>query len=156
MSNPSGTDEDKELGGDDGSSPETGVIDPTALAGAAEADEPERRFTAPSGMDAGKTQIIQTAPEPATEIFAVPREQSGAAEAGAFTAPIPQAGTAAPQVIPGRGEQPKPPRSGRSLGWVIALVLVIAALAAVAILGTVLMSRDDDAAVSHEDRVRST
>nr|WP_242455875.1 DUF4878 domain-containing protein [Mycolicibacterium sp. P1-18] len=141
---------------DDGSSPETEVIDPAALAGAAGPDEPERRFTAPSGMDAGKTQIIETAPEPATEIFAVPRGQSDAAEAGAFTAPIPTAGAAAPQVIPGRGDQPKPPRSRRSWGWVIALVLVIAALAAVAILGTVLMSRDDDAAVSHEDMVRST
>ena len=47
------------------------MIDPAALAGAADAEEPERRFTAPSGMDAGKTQIIETAPEPATEIFAV-------------------------------------------------------------------------------------
>jgi hypothetical protein len=32
----------------------------------------ERRFTAPSGMDAGSTQIIDRAPEPATEIFNVP------------------------------------------------------------------------------------
>jgi hypothetical protein len=156
MSNPSGTDENNQSGVDDGSSPETEVIDPKALAGAADADSPERRFTAPSGMDAGKTQIIETAPEPATEIFAMPRGQSDAGAAGASTAPIPQAGAAAPQVIPGRGDQPKPPRSRRSWGWVIALVLVIAALAAVAILGTVLMSRDDDAAASQEDMVRST
>ena len=160
MSNPSGTDENREpgngTGGDDGSSPETEVIDPAALAGAADTEEPERRFTAPSGMDAGKTQIIETAPEPATEIFAVPQGHSDAAEAGAFTAPIPQAGPVAPQVIPGRGDQPKPPRGKRSWGWVIALVLVIAALAAVAILGTVLMSRDDPPAVSQEDMVRTT
>ncbi|MCV7421048.1 DUF4878 domain-containing protein [Mycobacterium yunnanensis] len=160
MSNPSGTDENREPGnrmsGDDGSSPETEVIDPAALASAAEAESPERRFTAPSGMDAGKTQIIATAPEPATEIFAVSREHADAAEAGAFTAPIPHAGGAAPQVIPGRGEQPKAPRSRRSWGWVIALVLVIAALVAVAILGTVLLSRDDSSAVSQEDMVRTT
>ena len=79
MSNPSGTDENNEPVVDDASSPETEVIDPTVLAGAAEADEPARRFTAPSGMDAGKTQIIQTAPEPATEIFAVPQGHSDAA-----------------------------------------------------------------------------
>jgi hypothetical protein len=157
MSNPSGTDENNEPVEDDASSPETEVIDPAALAGAdAEPPEaPERRFTAPSGMDAGKTQIIETAPEPATEIFAVSQGHPDAAAAGAFTAPIPHAGPVAPQVIPGRGEPQKPPR-GRSWGWVIALVLVIAALAAVAILGTVLLSRDDPPAVSQEDMVRTT
>jgi hypothetical protein len=138
MSNPSGTDENDEPGVEDASSPETEVIDPTALAGAADAEQPERRFTAPSGMDAGKTQIIETAPEPATEIFA------------------PQAGPVAPQLIPGRADAPRPARRRRSWGWVIALVLVIAALAAVAILGTVLLSRDDAPAVSQEDMVRTT
>lgn len=161
MSNPSGTDDNDDRATDDGSSPETEVIDPAAVAKAADAadadaETPERRFTAPSGMDAGKTQIIETAPEPATEIFAVPHGHSDAAEAGAFTGPIMQAGSVAPQVIPGRGEQPKPPRSRRSWGWVIALILVIAALAAVAILGTVLLSRDDAAAVSQEEMVRTT
>jgi hypothetical protein len=142
MSNPSGTDENNEPVADDSSSFETEVIDPAALAGAAEAenpDHPERRFTAPSGMDAGKTQIIETAPEPATEIFVVPPG-----------APV------APQVIPGRVDPPKPPGGRRSWGWVIALVLVIAALAAVAILGTVLLTRDDAPAVSQEDMVRTT
>jgi hypothetical protein len=149
MSNPSGTDENNEPvaqyvhGQDDGSSPETEVIDPTVLSAAADAgppsEEPERRFTAPSGMDAGKTQIIETAPEPATEIFAVS-----------------QSASVAPQVIPGRGDTPKPPGRRRSWGWVIAVVLVIAALAAVAILGTVLLTRNDAPAVSQEDGVRTT
>jgi hypothetical protein len=139
MSNPSGTDENNEPVADDASSPETEVIDPTTLAAAAEAEQPERRFTAPSGMDAGKTQIIETAPEPATEIFAAP-----------------QAGPVAPQQIPGRIDPPKQPRRSRSWGWVIALVLVIAALAAVAILGTVLLTRDDKAEASREDMVRAT
>ncbi|MBJ7339950.1 DUF4878 domain-containing protein [Mycolicibacterium sp.] len=138
MSNPSGPDENEPVA-DDPSAPETEVIDPAALAGAAEAEPPERRFTAPSGMDAGRTQIIETAPEPATEIFAVS-----------------QGGPVAPQVIPGRGDTPKPPGRRRSWGWVIAVVLVIAALAAVAILGTVLLSRDDAAAVSQEEMVRTT
>ncbi len=139
MSNPSGPDENDEPVADDASAPETEVIDPAALAGAAEAEQPERRFTAPSGMDAGRTQIIETAPEPATEIFAVS-----------------QAGPVAPQLIPGRGDTHKPPGRRRSWGWVIALVLVIAALAAVAILGTLLLSRDDPPAVSQEDMVRTT
>jgi hypothetical protein len=59
-------------------------------------------------------------------------------------------------VIPGRVDAPKPPGRRRSWGWVIALVLVIAALAAVAILGTVLLTRDDAPAVSQEDMVRTT
>ena len=44
----------------------------------------------------------------------------------------------------------------RSWGWVIALLLVIAALVAVAILGTVLLTRDSEPKVSQEDKVRST
>jgi hypothetical protein len=119
-------------------SPETEVIDSVALAEDAHTEEPERRFTAPSGFDAGKTQIIAAASEPPTEIFAVS-----------------QPGSVAPQVIPGRGDTPKPPGRRRSWGWVIALVLVIAALAAVAILGTVLLTRDDAPAVSQEDLVRT-
>ena len=138
MSNPSGPDQNDEPAAGDASAPETEVIDPTALAGAADAEPPERRYTAPSGMDAGRTQIIHTPSEPATEIFAVSQ------------------GTVAPQVIPGRSDAPKPPGRRRSWGWVIALVLVIAALAAVAILGTLLLSRDDAPAVSQEEMVRTT
>jgi predicted secreted acid phosphatase len=39
---------------------------------------------------------------------------------------------------------------------VIAVLLVIAAVVAVAILGTILLTRDDEAKVSQEDQVRST
>ncbi|TPG29849.1 DUF4878 domain-containing protein [Mycolicibacterium hodleri] len=138
MSNPSGPGENEPVT-DDGSAPETEVIDPAALSGAADVEQTERRFTAPSGMDAGRTQIIKTASEPATEIFAVT-----------------QGGPVAPQLIPGRDDNPKPPRRRRSWGWVIALVLVIAALAAIAILGTVLLSRDDPPAVSQQEMVRTT
>ena len=104
--------------------------------------EPERRFTAPSGFDAGATTRIDTPPEPTTEIMA------------ATPAPIPK--PVAPQVIPPRGEAPKPPSKRRSWGWVIALVLVIAALVAVAVLGTLLLTRNSEPIVSQEDRVRAT
>jgi hypothetical protein len=134
MSNPSGPADQDEPATQD-TSAETEIIDPAAVAGAVrDSATPERRFTAPSAMDAGSTQIIAATPEPETEIFAGP---SG--------------GTAGPQVIPGRN----PVRYRRSWGWVIAVVLVIAALAAVAILGTVLLTRDRTAA-SQEDRVRTT
>lgn len=110
----------------------------------------ERRYTAPSGMDAGSTQIIgRTADEPATEVFA---PQIDPAFAGPGAGPRP----AGPQTIPPRTDAPKIPGPKRSWGWVIAVVLVIAALAAVAILTTVLLTRDDDTAVSQEDQVRET
>ncbi|CAN5740628.1 hypothetical protein BH09ACT7_BH09ACT7_27340 [soil metagenome] len=105
----------------------------------------ERRFTAPSGMDAGSTQIIDRAPEPATEIFNVPGDATD-----------PGIKTATPQAIPPRIDLPKVPTKRRSWGWVIALILVIAALVAVAVLGTVLLTRRSEPAVSQEDRVRDT
>ena len=162
MSNPSGTDEDHGPVGDDAAAPETEVIDSVGLAAKADVgesgtpEEPERRFTAPSGFDAGRTQIIRAAPEPATEIMSVSQAPAGAAAAGASTEPISHSGPVVPQAIPGRGDTPKPPGRRRSWGWVIAVVLVIAALAAVAILGTLLLTRDRPAAQSQEDMVRAT
>lgn len=98
----------------------------------------ERRYTAPSGFDAGATQRIDTPAEPATEVFA------------------PQAKPIAPQVIPPRVDTPKSPSTRRSWGWVIALLLVIAALVAVAVLGTVLLTRNSEPKASQEDMVRTT
>lgn len=120
---------------------ETGTID----AGPPTEEVPaERRYTAPSGMDSSTTQFIEATPEPATEIISTP------------TQPIPPGHPVAPQLIPGRDDAPKPPRTRRSWGWVVALILVIAALAAVAILGTLLLTRNSDAKESQEDKVRST
>jgi hypothetical protein len=129
--------------------PDTEKTDPSLNPG-------ERRFTAPSGMDAGSTQIIDRAPEPATEILNMP----GSADP-AFAPPMmPPPGTpprpAAPQAIPPRNDPPKVPGKKRSWGWVVAVALVIAALAAVAILGTVLLTRDEDSAATQEDMVRQT
>jgi hypothetical protein len=104
-------------------------------------EPPERRFTAPSNFDAGSTQIIDRPSEPATEVMPVPMTQQK---------PV------APQVIPPRTGTGRPPRTRRSWGWVVAVILVIAALAAVAILGTLLLTRDATPKVSQEDKVRST
>ncbi|ABK75743.1 Rv0361 family membrane protein [Mycolicibacterium smegmatis] len=104
----------------------------------------ERRFTAPSSFD-GSTQKIDTPPDPETEVFAPPP--------GDPNKPV------APQVIPPRDDaaRPQAPATARrSWGWVIAVVLVIAALVAIAILGTVLLTRDSASAGSQEDRVRET
>ncbi|PEG35600.1 DUF4878 domain-containing protein [Mycolicibacterium agri] len=104
----------------------------------------ERRFTAPSAMDSS-TRRIETPPDPATEVFTPPTQQfAGANGVG-------------PQMIPPRGDAPPVPAAHRrSWGWVVALVLVIAALAAVAILGTLLLTRDSDSRASQEEMVRST
>ncbi|HEX3546072.1 MAG TPA: DUF4878 domain-containing protein [Mycobacterium sp.] len=138
MSNPSGTDQPDDVDKDPEPQPQAG-------------DKPvERRFTAPSGFDAGTTQKIDSPAEPATEVLSFPDAPADFAAASAATEPI------APQLIPPRGGTPKPPRSRRSWGWVVALLLVIAALVAVAVLGTILITRSSQPKVSQEDMVRST
>jgi hypothetical protein len=134
---------------------ETVVInkgDQDSDAEAADGQQRERRFTAP-GFDAKETQVIATSAEPATEVFASPPPAEGAtAQMGA---PLPPK-AAVPQSIP--------PRLGAKLrttrqfnwGWVLALVVVVLALAAIAILGTVLLTRGKHAKVSEEDQVRHT
>jgi hypothetical protein len=108
-------------------------------------DKPaERRYTAPSGFD-GSTQRIDTPADPATEVMP-PVQAHGIGQSKPVT----------PQHIPPRDEAPKQPRVRRSWGWVVALLLVIAALVAVAILGTVLLTRDKTPKASEEDKVRST
>jgi hypothetical protein len=154
MSNPPGPEHDDEPTQPDDSGTaatdaETEIIaaqDPdsdTAAAPLPTVDPGERRFTAPSSMDAGSTQVIDTPPDPETEVFS-------AVDSG--DTPVK---TAAPQEIPPRPGAAKGPRTARrSWGWVLALILVIAALAAVAILGTVLLTRNTSISVSQEDRVK--
>ncbi|SPM29206.1 hypothetical protein [Mycobacterium terramassiliense] len=110
----------------------------------------ERRFTAP-GFDAKETQVIATSAEPATEVFASSPAPEG---------PPPQPGAPPKAAVP----QSIPPRLGAKLrttrqfnwGWVLALVVVVLALAAIAILGTVLLTRSKHSKVSEEDQVRHT
>src|SRR6201996_1586344 len=107
----------------------------------------ERRFTAP-GFDAKETAIINAASDPATEVFA-PGRQSGGGQPG------PRIAT--PQLIPPRLGAKLRPSGQRSWGWVLALILIILALAAIAVLGTVLLTRHDrGSAASQEDQVRAT
>jgi hypothetical protein len=107
----------------------------------------ERRFTAP-GFDAKETAIISAANEPATEAFA-PGQPPGGGQPGARIA--------TPQLIPPRLGAKLRPSSQRSWGWVLALILIILALAAIAVLGTVLLTRNDrKPSVSQEDQVRNT
>lgn len=134
MSNPTGPDEEQESG-----------------EGTPGDDAPERRFTAPSGFD-GSTQIIDAVPEPPTEIFSTEDATELIAAQPASAPPK----NVAPQVIPPRNESGQPVRTRRSWGWVIAVVLVIAALVALAVLGTVLLTRKSSAAVSQEELVRNT
>jgi hypothetical protein len=107
----------------------------------------ERRFTAP-GFDAKETAIINAANEPATEAFAPGRPAIGG-----------QAGprVATPQLIPPRLGSKLRPSGQRSWGWVLALILIILALAAVAVLGTVLLTRHNGSSgPSQEEQVRNT
>jgi hypothetical protein len=120
---------------------DTGAVDSEP---ATEEQPAERRYTAPSAMDSSATKFIETNPEPATEIISTPN------------GPLSSDKPVAPLMIPGRDDAPKPPGRNRSWGWVVALILVIAALAAVAILGTLLLTRDSDAKASQEEMVRTT
>jgi len=152
MSNPQGPehgDQPAEPSPDHDPATEVFSSSSTESPGSPEPDAGERRFTAPSGFDAGSTQKIDTPPEPATEVFPTsePTEQFSA-----------QQKAASPQVIPARGDAPKPaaPPARRSWGWVIAVVAVIAALVVIAVLGTLLLTRNSDPAASQEDQVRDT
>ncbi|MBO0866116.1 MAG: hypothetical protein J2P16_13710, partial [Mycobacterium sp.] len=108
----------------------------------------ERRFTAP-GFDAKETTVIDAAAEPATEVFRA-REDAGEPSR---TSPR----TAMPQVIPPRLGSRLRPSNQSSWGWVLALILIILALAAIAVLGTVLLTHGNKKRkASQEEQVRST
>lgn len=107
------------------------------------------RYTAPSGFDARSTEVIRTTPEPPTDIMAAsdpPQDPSAAASAVTGRKPV------GPQAIPPRPEV----RRHRSWGLVAVLILVIAALAAIAVLGTVWITHKASPRVSQEDLVRQT
>ncbi|MGE5697613.1 MAG: DUF4878 domain-containing protein [Candidatus Sericytochromatia bacterium] len=107
------------------------------------------RYTAPSGFDARSTEVIRTTPEPPTDIMAAsdpPQDPSAAASAVAARKPV------GPQAIPPRSEV----RRHRSWGLVAVLILVIAALAAIAVLGTIWITHKASPKVSQEDMIRQT
>jgi hypothetical protein len=108
----------------------------------------ERRFTAP-GFDAKETAVIQTAAEPATEAFRTNRPPRPPDSPGG------RPKTARPQAIPPRLGSKLRPSNQRSWGWVLALILIILALAAIAVLGTVLLTRGSRTKASQEAQVRA-
>jgi hypothetical protein len=107
----------------------------------------ERRFTAP-GFDAKETTIMDTAAEPATEIFQTRQMPAQPADRPPRTA--------MPQLIPPRLGVKLRSSSQRSWGWVLALILIILALAAIAVLGTVVLTRSKRPKASQADQVRAT
>jgi hypothetical protein len=111
----------------------------------------ERRFTAP-GFDARETTIMDTATEPATEVFHTRQAPVRPADSRAERPPR----TAMPQLIPPRLGVKLRSSSQRSWGWVLALILIILALAAIAVLGTVVLTRSKKSKASQEDQVRAT
>jgi hypothetical protein len=130
--------------------PEFEAGEPTDVLPGSEEDAPtDRRYSAPSGFDVKSTEIISTAPEPTTEVMSVPDAGSGSPEQVAAAA-VSASRPVAPQAIP-----PRPARH-RSWALVLALILVIAALAAVAIFGTVWLTHKSSRKMSREDQVRQT
>ncbi|MGB0970184.1 MAG: DUF4878 domain-containing protein [Mycobacterium sp.] len=129
--------------------PATEVMAPADPHGEDPAEQPgQRRYTAPSGFDAGSTQIINRPVDPATEVFSATEDAQ--AEGVGADKPV------TPQMIPPRGEVPPPRSTRRNWGWTTAIVLVIAALAAIATLGTFLLTRTSSPAVSQDELVRTT
>ncbi len=112
-------------------------------------DPRQRRFTAP-GFDAKETTIIEAAADPATEVL---RQQSGPQR---VEQPPSGPRSATPQLIPPRLGSKLRPTSQRSWGWVLALILIILALTAIAVLGTVLLTHKSKTKASQDDQVRST
>ena len=132
--------------------PEFESAEPTEVLEGADDDAADRRYSAPSGFDVRSTEIIQTPPEPATDVMSVPGPPSASPGQIAAAAVGGQPRPVAPQAIP-----PRPPAGRhRSWGLVLALILVIAALAAVAVFGTVWLTHTSSPKVSQEDQVRQT
>jgi hypothetical protein len=119
----------------------------------------ERRFTAP-GFDAKETAIIATSPEPATEVFAMRPGPAGPPGRAGMPPPpsAPKSGpkSAVPQSIPPRAGEKLEAVKRFNWGLVLALVVIILALAVIAIMGTLWLTKSKHAKVSQEDQVRQT
>ena len=117
--------------------PQFESAEPTVvLEGASDDDAADLRYSAPSGFDVKPTEVMESPPEPATDVMSVTGQPR----------PV------APQAIPPRRSKGR----HRSWGLVLALILVIAALAAVAVFGTVWLTHTSSPQVSQEDQVRQT
>ncbi len=115
--------------------PQFESAEPTVVLDGAD-DAADLRYSAPSGFDVKPTEVMESPPEPATDVMSVTGQPR----------PV------APQAIPPRRTKGR----HRSWGLVLALILVIAALAAVAVFGTVWLTHTSSPKVSQEDQVRQT
>ncbi len=129
--------------------PQFESAEPTVVLANLSPEVTQPRYTAPSGFDARSTEVIRTAPEPPTDVMATsapPPDPSAAASA-----------VTNPKLV---GPQAIPPRPGvrrhHSWGLVALLILVIAALAVIAVLGTIWLRNKTSPKVSQEDMVRQT
>jgi hypothetical protein len=131
-----------------------------------EGQQRERRFTAP-GFDAKETQVIATSADPATEVFGPAPGQPRPGTSGQGGPPHGQAGpppgqpggppkSAVPQSIPAKFPGRLASSKQFNWGWVLAIVVIVLSLIAIAVLGTVLLTRGKHSKVSEEDKVRTT
>ncbi|MFV0495824.1 hypothetical protein [Mycobacterium sp.] len=144
----------------DGPNPEP-AEDSAAESAEDSAAEPERRYTAP-GFDVNETQLIpitDAAPAAPTQTLdtsppaAAPDAPPAPPAPAAPAAPAQPARTATPQSIPPRRRM-RAPLLSRNWGWVLTTILVALALVAIAIIGTILLTRGDNPKVSREEEVR--
>jgi hypothetical protein len=115
----------------------TEALDPESEAETSQDDPPQRRFTAP-GFDAGQTEVIQSVPEPATEVM---HTQQASQEEPTTAMP----GPARKLLTTPRGQ-----------GWAMALILIVLALLAIVVLGAVWLTRHRGPKVSQQDLVRDS
>lgn len=174
MSNPSGTGSDTSRQEDRrgaeaqayrpevDSDPATEVIEiPADLVRSASSESigDERRYTAP-GFDAGCTQIIDRVPDPETDLLATDLLATDLLETDLletdFLATAPTQAFASSPRIRAAAPQAIPPRSAQRPSWLLPILLLVAALAAAAIVGLVLLKRSQSAKAAREAAVRST
>jgi hypothetical protein len=112
----------------------------------------DRRYTAP-GFDAKSTQIIHTPADPETEIFALNTDEMAVDQAAADRPPR----TAPQAILPREGVPVTPPPVHRAgWKWLIVAAIALAVVALVAVVVTILLTRDSPRKVSQEELVRST
>ena len=105
----------------------------------------ERRFTAP-GFDAGSTQIIDRVPDAPTEFITSP---TGLPAVGPRTGVLAAGARTGPQAI-------GPRITGKRRPWLTPAIMVVLALVAAAVVGTIVLKRSSAARASQQDQVRTT
>ncbi|HEX7321966.1 MAG TPA: hypothetical protein VF299_03380 [Mycobacterium sp.] len=111
--------------------------EPAAAAENPQPEPPERRFTAP-GFDSTATEVMPSMTTAATEMMQAQ-----------------PSGRVAPTLMPSRSRR-LPVSIPRGWAWALAVVTIIAALAAIAVLGTLWLTKDSRQKASKAEQVRDT